>query len=152
MESYPEIIPLISTKLQAPKLVTDLVPRPQLIERLNSGLGKQITLVSAPAGYGKTTLLACWLQDISRPGCWITLDNNDNDLLRFLRYVVAAVRTIFPDAGEDVYKITRADYTPPSDYLAALLINDISDMQDSIVLGLDEFHLIDDVSVVSQKN
>jgi LuxR family maltose regulon positive regulatory protein len=147
MESHLENVPIIRTKLNTPRLVSDLVPRPHLFERLDSSLEKQLTLISAPAGYGKTTLVASWLQVYHQPVCWITLDENDNDLLRFLRYVVAAVRTIFPDAGEDVYKITRADYTPPSDYLAALLINDISDMQDSIVLVLDEFHLIDDVSV-----
>ena len=147
MESYLESVPIIRTKLQTPRLVSDLVPRPQLFERLDSGLDKQLTLLSAPAGYGKTTLVTSWLQVVDHPVCWITLDENDNDLLRFLRYVVAAVQTLFSDAGKEMHKMTRADYAPPTDYLAALLINDVSDIQDSFVLVLDDFHLIDDVSV-----
>ena len=98
MESYTESIPLIRTKLQAPKLVSDFVPRPDLFERLSSGLESQLALVSAPAGYGKTTLVASWLGNIPHAVCWISLDENDSDLVVFAGSLIAAVQTAYPCA------------------------------------------------------
>ena len=147
LESYPESIPIIRTKLRSPRLVRDLVLRPRLFERLERGLERQLTLVSAPAGYGKTTLVASWLQETPKLVAWLSLDENDNDLLRFLRYIVATIRTRFAESCKEVHKMTRADYAPPTEYLAALLINDINDIQDSFVLVIDDFHFVNDVSV-----
>jgi LuxR family maltose regulon positive regulatory protein len=147
VESIQESIPLIRTKLQMPRLADDLVRRPEHNARLDSGLESQLTLVSAPAGYGKTTLVASWLQETPRMAAWLSLDENDNDLLRFLRYMVAAIRTLYIESCKEVHKMTRADYEPPAEYLAALFINDISDLQDSFLLVIDDFHLIESVAV-----
>jgi len=86
-------IQILSTKLYIPPARADLVPRSHLIEKLNTGLTRApgATLVSAPAGFGKTTLISSWLRQIDRPAVWLSLDENDNDLTRFLTYLIAAL-------------------------------------------------------------
>jgi LuxR family maltose regulon positive regulatory protein len=76
-----------------------LVPRPHLLERLDQRRQRPLTLVSAPAGYGKSTLMSCWLEACGIPCAWVSLDETDNDLLQLLSYLLAAVQNIFPDAG-----------------------------------------------------
>ena len=89
---------LIHTKLYRPRLGSDLIPRPRLIERLNAGLGGKVTLVCAPAGYGKTTLLVAWVETIDRPTVWLSLDEHDDELASFVRSLTAALQNVFPDA------------------------------------------------------
>jgi LuxR family transcriptional regulator, maltose regulon positive regulatory protein len=93
--------PILATKLYVPPPQPKAVLRPRLIERLNEGaLHRKLTLVSAPAGFGKTTLLGEWVAGLSRPAAWLSLDEGDNDPARFLAYLVAALRTIAPKIGE----------------------------------------------------
>jgi LuxR family maltose regulon positive regulatory protein len=84
--------PLLATKLYVPPPRSLLVRRPRLIERLNEGLRRNLTLVSAPAGFGKTTLVSDWLAGRHQPAAWLSLDTGENDPIRFLTYLVAAVR------------------------------------------------------------
>ncbi|MBK8050807.1 MAG: hypothetical protein IPK16_29105 [Anaerolineales bacterium] len=72
------------------------MPRPDLLARLDAGLRRPLILLSAPAGFGKTTLLSQWLEQCATPSAWLSLDQGDNDLVEFLRYMIAAVRTLFP--------------------------------------------------------
>ncbi|NJD60670.1 MAG: hypothetical protein FIA98_14850, partial [Anaerolineae bacterium] len=81
---------ILSTKLSVPPVRSKFVPRERLIQKLNEGLGCKLILISAPAGYGKSTLLSAWLDNLAIPSAWIALDDNDNDLLRFLSYFSAA--------------------------------------------------------------
>ena len=90
-------IPLIRTKLHRPPVTGNLVPRPHLLERLDQRRQRPLTLVSAPAGYGKSTLATCWLDTCGIPCAWISLDETDNDLRQFLFYLLAAIRDIFPE-------------------------------------------------------
>lgn len=102
--------PLLTTKLHIPSIRPDLVPRPHLIERLSAGLSRKLTLVSAPAGFGKTTLVTDWIQQI-QPGlnaAWLSLDEGDNDLSRFLTYLVAALQTIDSSLGEAVVSLLQS--------------------------------------------
>src|ERR687893_2640812 len=95
--------PILTTKLYIPPPQPKVVLRPRLIERLNEGaLHRKLTLISAPAGFGKTTLLGEWLAACERPAAWVSLDEGDNDPARFLAYLVAALRTIAADIGEGV--------------------------------------------------
>ena len=94
--------PLLATKLYIPRLRPNVVIRPRLIERLNEGLHGKLTLISAPAGFGKTTLVSEWVLGYERPPAWVSLDEGDNDLTRFLMYLVAALQTIAPKIGEGV--------------------------------------------------
>src|SRR5512140_2374181 len=94
-------IPILVTKLYIPPTRTGVVPRAHLIERLNEGLvkGRKLTLISAPAGFGKTTLVSEWVADCGRPVAWLSLDEEDNDPTRFLIYLIAALRTLTPETG-----------------------------------------------------
>jgi len=99
---------LLYTKLNYPRLPDGLVSRPHLLERLNRGLDRKFTLICAPAGYGKSTLAASCLETCSRPVAWLTLDETDNDMYRFLTYVVAAIQTIFPNGCAQTLNLLQA--------------------------------------------
>ena len=86
--------PLLTTKLYIPPVRPELVPRPRLIERLNAGLHRQLTLISAPAGFGKTTLLSEWVGSCGRPVAWVSLDEGDNDPACLWAYLIAAVQRV----------------------------------------------------------
>jgi LuxR family maltose regulon positive regulatory protein len=118
--------PLLSTKLHVPTVRSDLVARPVLIQRLNEGLDGKLTLVSAPAGYGKTTLLTDWLHHAGRPFAWLTLDANDNDPARFLAYLVEALKGIDPRIGQAVEPMLATPQPPPPKSILTALINDVA--------------------------
>src|SRR5215211_8183821 len=94
--------PLLATKLFVPSPQPKAVLRPRLIERLDEGLRRKLTLISAPAGFGKTTLVGGWVAGIPRPVAWLSLDEGDNDPSRFLAYLVAALQAIETDIGDGV--------------------------------------------------
>ncbi|MEJ2212454.1 MAG: AAA family ATPase, partial [Anaerolineae bacterium] len=147
-------VPLLATKLYMPSLRSDLVPRPRLIERLNEGLssGRQLALVSAPAGYGKTTLLAEWLSALPpdsgggspRAGrvAWLSIDQEDNEPARFWTYLVAALRTAAEGVGESAREALQAPQPPSPQLLLTGLLNDIAALPQRIILVLDDFHLV----------
>ena len=133
---------LIRTKLYQPRSGSDVITRTRLIERLNAALGGKIILVCAPAGFGKTTLLAQWMQTIDRPAAWLSLDEHDNELPDFVQSLAAALQTAFPDAFEATAALLKAPRILPPDQIAPLLINDLADVADDVVLVLDDYHLI----------
>ena len=94
--------PLLSTKLYIPALHKNLVPRSRLIKRLKEGMAGRLTLVSAPAGYGKTTLVCEWLAHANFPAVWLSLDSNDNDLATFLTYFITALQQLHEGIGAEV--------------------------------------------------
>src|SRR5450432_2094432 len=106
-------IPILATKLYIPPPPPRVVVRPRLTERLNEGLHRKVTLVSAPAGFGKTTLVSAWVAGCERPATWLSLDEGDNDPTRFLTYVVAALQTIAPTMGENVLAMLQSPQPPP---------------------------------------
>jgi LuxR family maltose regulon positive regulatory protein len=137
-------LPLIRTKLERPRLPRDLIERPHLLERLKRARNRKLTLISAAAGYGKTTLAAAWLQDSPRPVAWLTLEEGDDDWIVFLNYFVAAIRTVFPDACPQTGNLRQVPQVPPVSYIAATLINEIAALSDQFILVLDDFHTIRD--------
>jgi LuxR family maltose regulon positive regulatory protein len=136
-------IPILATKLNIPPPRRNAVVRHRLIERLNEGLHRKLILVSAPAGFGKTTLVSEWLAGYERPIAWLSLDKDDSDLTRFLTYVVAALQTITPTMGERVLGMLQSPRPPPSESLLTALLNEISAIPDGFVLTLDDYHAID---------
>ena len=94
-------IDIIRTKLHRPPLSRDLVPRPQLLDRLEASPQRPLTLVSAPAGYGKSTLVSQWLEGGGHPSAWLSLDAEENDLRHFLHYLLAAIQAVFPDIDHE---------------------------------------------------
>jgi LuxR family maltose regulon positive regulatory protein len=143
--------PLLKTKLYIPPVRSELVSRPRLMERLNvalvlgdkyRGLDRKLTLISAPAGFGKTTLLSEWLAGCSQPAAWLSLDEDDNDPAHFLAYFIAAIQTIHPDIGESVVADLHASQSLPIQALLATLINEIAAVPERFILVLDDYHLI----------
>jgi LuxR family maltose regulon positive regulatory protein len=133
---------LIQTKLYRPRTRSDLITRARLLERLNDGLSGKVTLVCAPAGFGKTTLLAEWVQTLNRPTAWLSLDANDNELYVFVRSLTAALQSVFPDAFQATASLLEAPQFPPVEHVATLFINDLADVPEDIILVLDDYHLI----------
>src|SRR6266516_6090684 len=125
---------LIQTKLYRPRTRSDLVPRARLLERLNAGLGSTVTLVCAPAGFGKTTLLAEWLDRLDRPTAWLTLNDNDNELRVFVRSLTVALQSVFPDAFQAQASLFEALQYPAPGEVASLVINDLADLPEDVVL------------------
>jgi LuxR family maltose regulon positive regulatory protein len=149
--------PLLKTKLYIPPTRPELVPRPRLIERLNAGLHRKLTLVSAPAGFGKTTLVSEWVQAMGRAVppiaamdeatppiaiAWLSLDEGDNDPTRFLAYLIAALRTIEADIAKGALSALQSPQPPPTEAILTALINEIAAIPNRIVLVLDDYHLI----------
>ena len=140
---------LLETKFYVPRSRRDLVPRPRLSERLDRGSGSKLMLVSAPAGFGKTTLLTEWLAAgpaapaDQRLAAWLSLDRGDNDLASFWTYVIAALRTAAPEVGESALALLRASGPPPIEAVLTTLLNDLSAIAGDIVLVLDDYHVID---------
>ncbi len=147
--------PLLATKLHIPSLRPKVVLRTSLIERLdeglpqNKGFGSKLTLVSAPAGFGKTTLISEWAASHRQPAAWVSLDKGDNDPARFLMYLVAALQTVAPKVGEAVLAILGATQSqpPPIETLLTTLLNDIAAIPHGLVLVLDDYHVIDSKAV-----
>jgi LuxR family maltose regulon positive regulatory protein len=175
MATQPQVgaqeMPLLHTKLYIPPPRPDLVSRPRLIERLNEGLHRTLTLISAPAGFGKTTLVSSWIDHLagaqrSRAGpelveggaeekhisphphtpaqvAWLSLDEADNDPVRFLAYFIAALQTIEANIGKGTLSVLQSPQPPPTEAVLTSLINEIAALPDRLVLVLDDYHLIE---------
>ncbi len=138
------VTPLLATKLYIPPLRRDFVPRPRLLARLDEGLERRLVLVSAPAGFGKTTLLSEWLLTGDVPSvAWLSLDADDNDLARFLSYLVAALAPVAPEVDEATGSLLRLPQVPPSDIVLTTLINALCSLPDDLVLVLEDYHTIE---------
>ncbi len=143
----PELPSLLRTKLHRPPITADLVHRPRLLERLEQHRQRPLTLVSAGAGYGKTTLISSWLEGNGWPSAWLSLDENDNDLVVFLTYTLAAVRSLFPEAGEGTQALLKAASLPPPAILARSLANELEELETPFILVLDDYHHVHDTAV-----
>ena len=135
--------PILATKLYIPPPRPGVVPRPRLTDRLNEGLQRRLTLISAPAGFGKTTLISEWIAGCGRPAAWLSLDEGDNDPTRFLAYLVAALRTIAADIGEGMLGALQSPQPPPTESVLTALLNETATIPDDFVLVLDDYHVID---------
>ncbi len=141
--------PLLETKFYVPRSRRGLVSRSRLIERLDRGTQSKLVLVSAPAGFGKTTLVAEWLA--ARPAAlgsewsaaWLSLDRGDNDSTTFWTYVIAALRTVAPGVGASELSLLQEAQPPPIQLVLTTLLNDLGTLTSDIALVLDDYHLID---------
>lgn len=135
--------PILATKLYRPPPRPKAVLRPRLIAQLNDGLQRKLTLISAPAGFGKTSLVSEWLSNTSRKTAWLSLDNSDNDLGHFLTYLVAALKTIAPTIGDGVLAALQSPQPPSIESLLTALLNEITAIPENFILVLDDYHVID---------
>ncbi|GEM_PF-30366 len=141
--------PLIKLKLFVPQLRNDLISRPHLINRLDQGSNCALTLISAPAGYGKTTLLAEWInkrlkekRSIPCNVCWLSLDINDNDPTRFLTYLSAAFESVHPELGEETRNLLESSQPLQPTRPLSILINELQELHQSVILVLDDYQFI----------
>lgn len=135
--------PVLITKLYIPPPKAKAVARPRLVERLEEGLHRTLTLVSAPAGFGKTTLVSEWVANCGRPVAWLSLDDADSDPARFLAYMLSAIQTVTPNIGEGLFALLHSPQPPPTESILTVLLNEIAALPDEIVLVLDDYHAID---------
>ena len=138
---------LLTTKLFIPRSHNDLVSRPRLTRQMNDGLRGKLTLVSAPAGFGKTTLVSEWVTQCKGLVAWLSLDKGENDPRRFLTYFVAALQTVLPDIGEGMSDMLQTSQPPPTEALLTALLNEIAIVSDNIILVLDDYHVIDSETI-----
>jgi LuxR family maltose regulon positive regulatory protein len=142
-------IAILTTKLYIPRTRPDAVSRPRLISKLLSGVNRQdsFTLLSGPAGFGKTTLLSEFADQLLQPVAWVSLDEGDNDPIRFWTYMITACQVFQKGTGESALALFHAPQPLPDDVIPTILINDLARLDESIVLVLDDFHAIQNPSI-----
>jgi LuxR family transcriptional regulator, maltose regulon positive regulatory protein len=137
---------LLATKVNLPRTRPDRLARSRLFQRLDEGMGRPLILVCTPAGFGKTTLLADWAADATLPVGWLSLDSDDNDPMRFWRYVVAAFDRVVGGLGEHMVPLSPGSGTSTHGVVTAL-INRLQDQPDELALVLDDYHLIEEPAI-----
>ena len=142
-------VPLLSTKFYIPRARADIVTRPRLIEKLLRGVHRSgvFTLLSGPAGSGKTTLLSEFVDQLQRPVAWLSLDEGDNDPIRFWTYLITACQLVQDGVGESALALFRTSQPLPDDTIPTVLINDLARLEDDMVLVLDDYHAIQNQAI-----
>ena len=143
------VFSILSTKLFIPTLAPDIIRRPHLIEQVNAGLkaGHSLTLISAPAGYGKTTLLAEWISTYQGQVAWLSLDEQDNTELRFWKYFIAALQTASKPSGQQALQLLASTQEKDHQVFLTELVNDLATLDDKVVIVLDDFHVISNQAI-----
>jgi LuxR family maltose regulon positive regulatory protein len=139
MQQYP----LLQTKLYIPPIRRELVSRPRLVERLDAGMDRKLTLVSAPAGFGKTTLISEWLAGCQQRAAWLSLDESDNDPTRFLAYSITALQAFGDNVGGEALSALQSPQPPPTEAVLTSLINEVAAFPNRMVFVLDDYHVIE---------
>lgn len=137
---------LLATKLHRPSPLLKPVRRPPLLQRLDDGLaaGRQLTLVSAPAGFGKTACISAWVDTLDLPVAWLSLDPADDDPGRFFAYLIAALRQVGPNIAREIDAVLRSGQLPPAEVISTTLVNDLLQLPSRFILVLDDFHVLQD--------
>ena len=135
--------PLLATKLYIPLPRSGIVARPRLIEKMNIGLACKLTLISASAGFGKTTLVSEWIAACEQPAAWFSLDKRDSDPTRFLTYLVTALQTLAPSIGEGALGMLQSPQPPSTQSILTTLLNEVATFSGNFTLVLDDYHVID---------
>ena len=140
-------MPILATKLHIPTTRPDLIPRPRLYQQLDAALGRKLTVISAPAGFGKTTLLSGWLAGCDSPVAWLSLDERDNEIRRMLLHVVAALQTLDAGIGQVVMDALQTSQQLEIEPLLTPLLNDMVALNTDVLLVLDDYHLIENSTI-----
>ena len=140
-------IPLLQTKLYIPPPRLNLVARPSVTAKLRAGLRHPLTLIAAPAGFGKTTLVSEWIAQTDHPVAWLSLDDDDNEPTRFLNYLIAALQTQQPEIGKTALGLLGAPQSPAPKTILTLLLNELGARAAPPTLVLDDYHLITTLAI-----
>jgi len=141
------VSPILTTKLFIPPLRTDHLPRPDLVKKLEVMAAYPLTLISAAAGYGKTTILSEWVTFANVPAAWISLDSDDNDPAQFLRYIISALQTVRENFGQDLLESLHSGQSGLVGTYLIKLINQLANFQHHSFLFFDDYHTITDQQV-----
>lgn len=136
------VYPILDTKLFIPEVKSELVRRKRLILLLNEGVDKRLILISAPAGFGKTTLLSEWVSQSDTPVAWISIDSADNDPIYLIQYIIVALQTIEPQFANDVLELLTSPHQMTTDSIMLFLIKEIEKFPCRFILAMDDYHLI----------
>ncbi len=147
MGALPMPFSLLQTKFHVPTLLPTLASRPRLFAKLNAGRKGKLTLVAAPAGFGKSTLIGDWLHQTDLPAVWLSLDAGDNELQRFLRYLIGALQKAQPTVGQETLTLFQLPQFPPLDELLTPLLNDLAGLSQQLLLVLDDYHVIEAAAI-----
>ena len=139
--------PILRTKLHRPPISADIIPRTRLIKLLENGIQKTLTLISAPAGYGKSILASQWLEISGLPSIWVSLDENDNDVSAFLRYFLEAIQRLFPQQVLKTKSLVGLAELPSLKVTGRYLLNDLEALSERFILVLDDYHYISNTAV-----
>jgi len=131
---------ILRTKLHRPKVTGDIVRRQRLHEQMDLGLETPLTVVSAPAGYGKSMLVSHWAESLDHPCAWVSLDRTDSELEPFVAYFLAAVESLFPESCRETATLLHAANLPPVPVVARSLANELDVLDTPFVLVLDDYH------------
>ncbi len=137
------MVELLSTKFFIPRPRPNLVARPRLVERVNAGLDRKLTLITAPAGFGKTTLLSEWIPHSPRQVAWLSLDESDQDPTLFWAYFISSLQALRPDLGDSALALLQSPQAPPIPAILTALINDITTLPGEFCIVLEDYHLIE---------
>lgn len=140
--------PILKTKFYIPHFREEYISRPQIIRLLNTGVKRSLVLIAAPAGYGKSTIMAEWVAQTQLPVAWLSLDRTHNDLITFLQYLIASLQTKFPTLGSGLLNSITYSSPPPIQSLAIEILNEIINNRQEFVLILDDFHHIQNSDVI----
>ncbi|MBE0669219.1 MAG: AAA family ATPase, partial [Anaerolineales bacterium] len=138
---------ILATKLYVPTPQPKIVLRPRLIEQMNEGLHHKLTLISAPAGFGKTTLISEWVDSCHKPVAWLSIDEGDNNPTYFLTYLITTLQTIVPNIGAEALRVVQSAQLPPIESILTILLNEIATIPDPVILVLDDLHVIEDKTI-----
>ena len=150
---HPDLFPISTIKIRTPYRHREWVTRTRLIEALHDDLEKQLLLVVAPSGYGKTTLLVDFSHDSEFPACWLSLDVLDREPQRFLNYLIAAVAERYPEFGKDSLAVLEGmqSFERDGEHILVALSNEIEEkIKEHFVLILDDYHIVGDVLIIQQ--
>jgi LuxR family maltose regulon positive regulatory protein len=134
---------LLATKLHVPRPRPGFLARPRLLERLTQATTRELTLVCAPAGFGKTSLLGEWARGSGTPVAWLSLDAGDSDPTRFWRYLAAALDQVRPGIGRQVAGLLHGAQQPPLEAVVTVVVNQLSAASEELVLVVDDYHLVE---------
>lgn len=139
---------MLLTKLHIPPAGNNIIHRSELHEKLNIGLSRKLILVSAPAGFGKTTVVSDWINQNKIPAAWFSLDNGDNDPVEFLSYIISGIQTVHKAFGQSALKLLNSPNKPSDESIVSLLINEILTIKQNFLLVLDDFHLVEGGGII----
>ena len=142
-----EAVPILRTKLNGPRLTPNLLVRNRLLEHLKSAIDVPLTIITAPAGYGKSVLASQWAERHERRVAWLSLDEYDSDLRLFLTSFVAAVDSVLRGACPSTLELTRAPELPHPERIGRSLVNELSEIERPYTLVLDDYHTIKELAI-----